>query len=151
MLLPLPSSPALLAFAVERVDEAGNRHSRRERSHRLRAGTAGRSGLPDATATRMEQHCDDKPPPGRASHEGPFAWWQGQSALGPRETSARAARPSVDCRLVPVQREFRRPIAFDVDYMYKGMKYRSRLPEDPGNRLRVRVSVTPWVAPASDR
>jgi hypothetical protein len=28
------------------------------------------------------------------------------------------------------------------------MKYRSRLPEDPGNRLRVRVSVTPYVAPA---
>jgi hypothetical protein len=50
--------------------------------------------------------------------------------------------------MVPTQREFRRPIAFDVDYMYKGMKYRSRLPEDPGNRLRVRISVTPYVAPA---
>ena len=49
--------------------------------------------------------------------------------------------------MVSVQREFRRPIAFDVDYMYKGMKYRSRLPHDPGNRLRIRVSVTPWVAP----
>ena len=51
-----------------------------------------------------------------------------------------------DCRIVPVGREFRRPIAYDVDYVYKGTKYRSRLPEDPGNRLKIRVSITPWVA-----
>jgi len=50
-----------------------------------------------------------------------------------------------DCRIVPVGREFRRPIAYDVDYVYKGTKYRSRLPEDPGNRLKIRVSITPWV------
>lgn len=49
-----------------------------------------------------------------------------------------------DCGMVPVVREFRRPIAYDVDYVYKGMKYRSRLPYDPGNRLRVRVSVMPY-------
>ncbi|MEN5116827.1 hypothetical protein ABE488_05765 [Luteimonas sp. TWI662] len=52
-----------------------------------------------------------------------------------------------DCRMVPVEREFRRPIAYDVDYVHKGVKYRSRLPYDPGNRLRVRVSVTPVVEP----
>ncbi|HEL3748574.1 TPA: hypothetical protein UMV35_000832 [Stenotrophomonas maltophilia] len=52
-----------------------------------------------------------------------------------------------DCRIVPVGREFRRPIAYDVDYVYRGTKYRSRLPEDPGNRLKVRVSITPWVGP----
>ncbi len=52
-----------------------------------------------------------------------------------------------DCRIVPVGREFRRPIAYDVDYVYKGTKYRSRLPEDPGNRLKIRVSITPWVGP----
>ena len=41
--------------------------------------------------------------------------------------------------MVPVEREFRRPIAYDVDYVYKGFKYRSRLavrsrqpPADPG-------------------
>ena len=34
--------------------------------------------------------------------------------------------------MVTVEREFRRPIAFDVDYMYKGMKYRSRLPHRSG-------------------
>ena len=50
-----------------------------------------------------------------------------------------------DCELVPVQREFRRPIAYDVDYVYRGMKYRSRLPYDPGNRLKVRVSVMPHI------
>lgn len=53
-----------------------------------------------------------------------------------------------DCRMVPVEREFRRPIAYDVDYVHRGVKYRSRLPYDPGNRLRVRVSVTPVVPPA---
>ena len=52
------------------------------------------------------------------------------------------------CRC-PVEREFRRPIAYDVDYVYKGAKFRSRLPEDPGNRLRIRVSVTPGRGAAS--
>jgi uncharacterized protein YcfJ len=49
--------------------------------------------------------------------------------------------------MVAVQREFRRPIAYDVDYVYRGMKYRSRLPYDPGNRLKVRVSVMPYLPP----
>ena len=57
----------------------------------------------------------------------------------------------VNCRIVPIEREFRRPIAFDVDYVHKGVKYRSRLPYDPGNRLRVRVTVTPMVTPADAR
>lgn len=50
-----------------------------------------------------------------------------------------------ECRVVEVGREFRRPIAYDVDYVYKGIKFRSRLPEDPGNRLKLRVSITPEV------
>ena len=53
-----------------------------------------------------------------------------------------------ECRLVPVEREFRRPVGYDVDYVHKGVKYRTRLPQDPGNRLRVRVSVTPIVSTA---
>ena len=56
-----------------------------------------------------------------------------------------AEAPKSNCRMVPVQREFQRPIAYDVDYVYKGVKYRSRLAEDPGNRLRIRVSVMPYV------
>src|SRR5690606_12507139 len=55
-----------------------------------------------------------------------------------------------DCRMVPVEREFRRPIAYDVDYVVRGVKYRSRLPRDPGNRLRVKVAVTP-VVPAGNQ
>ena len=50
-----------------------------------------------------------------------------------------------NCRMEAVAREFRRPIAYDVDYVYQGTKYRSRLAEDPGNRLRIRISVTPQV------
>jgi uncharacterized protein YcfJ len=48
-----------------------------------------------------------------------------------------------NCRMEPVAREFRRPIAYDVDYAYKGNKFRTRMARDPGNRLRVRVSITP--------
>ena len=52
-----------------------------------------------------------------------------------------------ECRMVPVEREFRRPIGYDVDYVHRGVTYRSRMPYDPGNRVRVRVSVTPVVSP----
>lgn len=55
-----------------------------------------------------------------------------------------------DCVMVPVEREFSRPIAYDVDYVVRGVKYRSRLPNDPGNRLRVKVAVTP-VVPEGNR
>ena len=54
-----------------------------------------------------------------------------------------------NCRMQPVIREFRRPIAYDVDYVYKGSKFRTRMARDPGNRLRVRVSITPQ--PSQDR
>jgi len=66
-------------------------------------------------------------------------------------TDPKDPKDPAKCRPVTVDREFRRPIAYDVDYVYKGAKFRSRLPEDPGNRLRIRVSVTPVVAPARSR
>ena len=56
---------------------------------------------------------------------------------------------SGNCRMQEVIRDFRRPIAYDVDYVYKGSKFRTRMARDPGNRLRVRVSITPQ--PAQDR
>ena len=59
---------------------------------------------------------------------------------------AERAPPADGCEVVPTEREFRRPIAYDVDYVHHGVKYRSRLPYDPGNRLRVRVSITPIVS-----
>lgn len=53
------------------------------------------------------------------------------------------------CRDVPVEREFRRLAAYEVDYMYKGSKYRSRMPYDPGNRIKLRVSVAPYATSGS--
>jgi len=41
-------------------------------------------------------------------------------------------------------------VLYDVDYVLRGVKYRSRLPYDPGNRVQVRLSVTP-VLPAEKR
>jgi uncharacterized protein YcfJ len=113
------------------------------------------------TATRMEERC--RTPGGivviepQGAERGRFARFVEavRDALGsdggqPRSVPARPADAS-GCEMVQVEREFRRPVAYDVDYVYKGAKYRSRLPEDPGNRLRVRVSVTPVVAPATER
>jgi uncharacterized protein YcfJ len=64
---------------------------------------------------------------------------------GHKEADARQ-----DCQPTTVHKTYRTPIAYDVDYIYKGMKYRSRLASDPGNLLRVRVSVTPYEAIESD-
>jgi uncharacterized protein YcfJ len=47
------------------------------------------------------------------------------------------------CRTVEVERNERRLAGYDVEYQYKGETYMSRLAGDPGNRLRIRVSVTP--------
>jgi uncharacterized protein YcfJ len=54
-----------------------------------------------------------------------------------------AGQPGRNCRPLRVEREFQRPIAYDVDYIHRGVKYRSRIPYDPGKRLRLKVSVTP--------
>lgn len=111
-------------------------------------------------ATRTEQRCDEVPaskpePPVVEKDEG--RWSKMVSSVrgwfgGDEESSAPPVAPptstvKVNCRTVPVEREFQRPIAYDVDYIYKGVKYRSRLAEDPGNRLRIRISVVPYVAP----
>jgi uncharacterized protein YcfJ len=57
----------------------------------------------------------------------------------------RAGQPVVkipdNCR--PRSQTVRRIVAYDVEYNYKGDTYMSRLDYDPGNRLRVRVSVVP--------
>lgn len=47
------------------------------------------------------------------------------------------------CRVVEVEREERRVASYDVEYVHQGKTYMSRLPYDPGDRLRVRVSVQP--------
>lgn len=68
----------------------------------------------------------------------------------PAEVVRRDPLLTRNCQVIEVGREFRRPIAYDVDYVYRGTKYRSRLPDDPGNRLRIRVSITPVVAGADE-
>lgn len=48
-----------------------------------------------------------------------------------------------NCREVSVMKESRRVIAYDVDYMYRGTKFRTRMDKDPGYRLRIRISISP--------
>jgi uncharacterized protein YcfJ len=47
------------------------------------------------------------------------------------------------CRQVAAVSEQRRIMGYDVEYRYRGDVYLSRLNYDPGERLRVRVSVSP--------
>ena len=75
-------------------------------------------------------------------------WFGGEDEADAPPVAPPTSTVKVNCRVVPVEREFQRPIAYDVDYIYKGVKYRSRLAEDPGNPLRIRISVVPYVAPA---
>jgi len=109
-------------------------------------------------ATRTEQRCDEVPAvkPEPATHEEESRWskmvssvkgWFGSDEASAPPVAPPASTVRTNCRAVPVEREFQRPIAYDVDYIYKGVKYRSRLAEDPGNRLRIRVSVVPYVVP----
>lgn len=56
------------------------------------------------------------------------------------------------CRMVDVSRGGDGPPdAYDVEYDYKGDVYVARMPYDPGNRIRVRVSVVPAEEPAPYR
>lgn len=54
-----------------------------------------------------------------------------------KSPTARSAR----CEPHAVQA--RRVVAYDVEYSYRGETYMSRLRQDPGSRLRVRVTVVP--------
>lgn len=82
-----------------------------------------------------EEQCDPLPP---------VSGQRGIARLSElREARRREQGGNGNCRVVRVQREFRRPVAYDVEYHLRGVKYRSRLSYDPGKRLRVRVSVEP--------
>lgn len=91
-------------------------------------------------ATRMERVCDAK----QASAGGLSKVVSAvKERIGGATTTEEREAGLSNCRVAPVVREYRRPIAYDVDYVYKGSKFRTRLANDPGNRLRVRVSITP--------
>jgi uncharacterized protein YcfJ len=51
--------------------------------------------------------------------------------------------PERHCRMVQDAAEERRIIGYDVQYRYRGDVYISRLDYDPGERMRVRISVAP--------
>ena len=87
------------------------------------------------TATKTELRCDGPTAAERSRIRRVVGAVRG--AFG-REEEARR-----NCRNVPVEREFRRPIAYDVDYTYRGLRYKSRLAEDPGHLLRIRIAVMP--------
>ena len=85
-------------------------------------------------ATRMERVCDARQPSGNGLSKVVSAVKDRLDGATSKEE--REAGLS-NCRMAPVVR------AYDVDYAYKGSKFRTRLAQDPGNRLRVRVSITP--------
>lgn len=59
-------------------------------------------------------------------------------------TSGAGSSPAREnCRTVPVVYQERRLVGYDVEYLYKGEKYMSRLAADPGARVRIRISVVP--------
>lgn len=91
-------------------------------------------------ATRMERVCDAKQGAGGGLAKVVSAV---KDRIGGATTREEREAGLSNCREAPVVREYRRPIAYDVDYVYKGSKFRTRLAQDPGNRLRVRVSITP--------
>ena len=49
------------------------------------------------------------------------------------------------CLLVEEDREVNRLAGYDVEYRYRGDVFISRVPEDPGDRLRIRIAVSPAV------
>ena len=53
------------------------------------------------------------------------------------------SRPVKRCKTVVRQRREERIDGYDVVYRYKGQRYSTRLPYDPGRELRVRVDVRP--------
>lgn len=146
LLLVLPLASAVPAASAQTVIQIEN--VRTEYARVLRAEPVYQT----LRATAMVEECDE--PADEATGEERkrgLARVVGavKDALTPGDDGGKA-EPAPGCRMVPTEREFRRPIAYDVDYVHHGVKYRSRLPYDPGNRLRVRVSVTP-IVPAGKR
>ncbi|HEX6834866.1 MAG TPA: glycine zipper 2TM domain-containing protein [Rudaea sp.] len=70
------------------------------------------------------------------------------AAVGNSVAAQQGAEPGYrverHCRMVDVQAQpQRRIVAYDVEYRYRGEIYMSRIAYDPGDRMRVRVSVLP--------
>lgn len=87
--------------------------------------------------TAMERVCDPREPAISATLA------RVMSAVRSRGSDETGDNDARNCRMEPVAKEHRRTIAYDVDYMYRGSKFRTRMDRDPGNRLRIRVSIAP--------
>jgi uncharacterized protein YcfJ len=62
--------------------------------------------------------------------------------VGSKEDSVQQGSVT-QCQDVSEVHEERRIVAYNVEYRYRGDIYVSRLPYDPGDRLRIRISVSP--------
>jgi uncharacterized protein YcfJ len=49
------------------------------------------------------------------------------------------------CQLVEVDREVNQLAGYDVEYRYRGDVFMSRVAEDPGERMRIRIAVSPAI------
>ena len=87
--------------------------------------------------TAMERVCDPREPAISATLA------RVMSAVRSRGSGDREEEDARNCRMEPVAKEHRRTIAYEVDYMYRGSKFRTRMDRDPGNRLRIRISIAP--------
>ena len=58
-------------------------------------------------------------------------------------SQAEYSRPVERCNTVMRERQEERIDGYDVVYRYKGQKYATRMPYDPGRELRVRVDIRP--------
>lgn len=72
----------------------------------------------------------------------------GNRAGGNRGGGYRGEEVRPGCRIVEVERENRELVGYEVEYRHKGDVYISRLNHDPGQRLQVRVAVSPVNEPA---
>lgn len=93
--------------------------------------------------TGMERVCDAPREPARSATLA-RVMNAVKDRLGSRDATDEEREAGLqNCRMEPVTKEFRRTIAYDVDYMYRGSKFRTRMDRDPGNRLRIRISIAP--------
>ena len=87
--------------------------------------------------TSMERVCDPREPAISATLA------RVMNAVRNRAADGEDAGKTQNCRMEPVVKEHRRTIAYDVDYMYRGAKFRTRMDRDPGYRLRIRIAIAP--------
>lgn len=67
----------------------------------------------------------------------------GSDTNGKGRETVRYERPVERCETTITEREEERIDGYRVIYRYNGQKYSTRMPYDPGNKLRVRVDVRP--------